>query len=121
MPATLSIPACCPDEVRRLAAALGVQRVTAEVLVRRGLADPAAAQAFLESDGPLHDPFALGDVEAACVLIENAIAAGRPIVVHGDYDVGTPRSRRSFPVASSTATESRSRRSRRWPPVVPAC
>jgi single-stranded-DNA-specific exonuclease len=87
VPATLTIPACCPDEVGRLAAELGVQRVTAEVLVRRGLADPAAAQAFLESDGPLHDPFALGDVAEACDLIERAIAAGRTIVVHGDYDV----------------------------------
>ena len=68
-------------------AALGLQRVTAEVLVRRGLTDPDAARAFLESDGPLHDPFALGDVAEACALIESAIAAGRPIVVHGDYDV----------------------------------
>ncbi|HET6172149.1 MAG TPA: single-stranded-DNA-specific exonuclease RecJ [Gaiellales bacterium] len=87
MPATLSIPACCPDEVRRLEAELAVQRVTAEVLVRRGLSDPESARAFLESDGPLHDPFALGDMAEACVLIESAIAAGRPIVVHGDYDV----------------------------------
>ena len=48
---------------------------------------PAAARAFLDSDGPLHDPFALGDMAEACALIESAIAAGRPIVVHGDYDV----------------------------------
>jgi single-stranded-DNA-specific exonuclease len=87
VPATLTIPACCPDQVRRLADALGLQRVTAEVLVRRGLSDPDVARAFLDSDGPLHDPFGLGDVEEACVLIESAIAAGRPIVVHGDYDV----------------------------------
>jgi single-stranded-DNA-specific exonuclease len=87
VPATLTIPACCPDQVRRLAAALGLQRVTAEVLVRRGLADPDAARAFMDSDGPLHDPFALGDVAEACARIESAIAARRPIVVHGDYDV----------------------------------
>ena len=73
--------------MRRLADALGLQRVTAEVLVRRGLSDPDVARAFLDSDGPLHDPFGLGDVEEACALIERAIAAGRPIVVHGDYDV----------------------------------
>ena len=87
MPATLAIPACCPDRVRLLAAELGVQRVTAEVLVRRGLADAAEARAFLDGEGVLHDPFALGDMEAACALIESAIAAGRRIVVHGDYDV----------------------------------
>ena len=73
--------------MRELAAELGLQRVTAEVLVRRGLDDPAAATAFLDSDGPLHDPFALGDMAEACALIESAIAAGRTIVVHGDYDV----------------------------------
>src|SRR4029077_20631211 len=82
-----TIPACCPDQVRHLADALGLQRVTAEVLVRRGVSDPDVARAFLDSDGPPHEPFGLGDVEEACVLIEAAIAAGRPIVVHGDYDV----------------------------------
>ena len=61
--------------------------MTAEVLVRRGLSDPDVARAFLDSDGPLHDPFGLGDVEEACALIERAIAAGRPIAIHGDYDV----------------------------------
>jgi single-stranded-DNA-specific exonuclease len=87
VPATFTIPACSPERVRELAAELGVQRVTAEVLLRRGLSDAAAARAFLESDGPLHDPFALGDMEEACALIEGAIAGSRPIVVHGDYDV----------------------------------
>ncbi|MDX6538078.1 MAG: single-stranded-DNA-specific exonuclease, partial [Gaiellales bacterium] len=55
--------------------------------MRRGLADAEAARAFLDSDGPLHDPFALGDMAEACALIEKAIAAGGRIVVHGDYDV----------------------------------
>ncbi|MDX6561716.1 MAG: single-stranded-DNA-specific exonuclease [Gaiellales bacterium] len=73
--------------MRELASELGLQRVTAEVLVRRGLADAESARAFLDSDGPLHDPFALGDMAEACTLIEAAIAAGRRIVVHGDYDV----------------------------------
>ncbi len=73
--------------MRDLADELGVQRVTAEVLVRRGLGDAEAARAFLDSDGPLHDPFALGDMAEACALIEAAIAGGRKIVVHGDYDV----------------------------------
>jgi single-stranded-DNA-specific exonuclease len=87
VPASLEIPACSPERVRELADELGLQRVTAEVLVRRGLADADAASAFLDSEGPLHDPFALGDMEEACALIEGAIADGRKIVVHGDYDV----------------------------------
>jgi len=73
-------------DVDRLAAALGLQRTTAEVLVRRGYADPEAARSFLEDDGPRHDPLLLGDMAAACAEIESAIAAGRRICVHGDYD-----------------------------------
>ena len=57
------------------------------MLVRRGLDDPAEARAFLDLEGPLHDPLALGAMTAACEAIEEAIAARRRIVVHGDYDV----------------------------------
>jgi single-stranded-DNA-specific exonuclease len=57
------------------------------VLVRRGYGDATAARGFLEaSDGP-HDPFLLGDMRAACELLKAAIAAGKMICVHGDYDV----------------------------------
>ena len=41
----------------------------------------------MEQDGPAHDAFLLGDMEAACDRIEQAIAAGERICVHGDYDV----------------------------------
>jgi single-stranded-DNA-specific exonuclease len=82
-----SISRCSPGTVRALQAALGVQRPTAEVLVRRGLADPEHARAFLEAGAERHDPFALGDMTAACARIEAAIAAGELICVHGDYDV----------------------------------
>ena len=35
---------------------------------------------------PRHDPFLLGDMAAACDAIRAAIAAGKRICVHGDYD-----------------------------------
>ena len=70
-----------------LAQSLGISELTAGVLVRRGYTDPAAAQAFLAGDQPPHDPFLLGDMELACERIRAAIAAGRRICVHGDYDV----------------------------------
>jgi len=70
-----------------LAQSLGVSELTAGVLVRRGYSDPAAAQAFLAGDQPPHDPFLLGDMELACERIRAAIAGGRRICVHGDYDV----------------------------------
>ena len=77
----------CPrSEVRKLATALGVGDATAAVLVRRGYGDPDSARAFLAAEPPGHDPFRLGDVEAACALIRKTIAAGGRLCVHGDYD-----------------------------------
>jgi single-stranded-DNA-specific exonuclease len=65
---------------------LAVGHVLAQILVRRGLADPAAARRFLEAQ-EAHDPAAFDGIEHALDLIRSHIAAGRPIVVHGDYDV----------------------------------
>ncbi|HSK16642.1 MAG TPA: single-stranded-DNA-specific exonuclease RecJ [Gaiellaceae bacterium] len=83
---TWTLRPCPPGEVRALAQALGLADVTASVLVRRGYGDPETARAFLAAKPPGHDPFLLGDVEAACGRIRDAISAGRRICVHGDYD-----------------------------------
>jgi single-stranded-DNA-specific exonuclease len=78
----------CPrPEVTALAGALGLSETTASVLVRRGYGDPGKAQDFLDAALPEHDPFLLGDMDAACAAIRGAIVAGKPICVHGDYDV----------------------------------
>jgi single-stranded-DNA-specific exonuclease len=61
--------------------------LTAGVLVRRGFTDPESARAFLEGEQPPHDPFLLGDMRAACDRIRAAVAEGRRICIHGDYDV----------------------------------
>jgi len=81
-----TIGECAHADVRRLSRELGVSEVTAAVLVRRGLCDPAAAGAFLEGAFPRHDPFALGDMRAAVEAIRGAVARGARICVHGDYD-----------------------------------
>ena len=78
----------CPHEVQAgLAASLGISELTAGVLVRRGYDDPDSARAFLAGELPSHDPFLLGDMRAACDRIRAAVADGRRICVHGDYDV----------------------------------
>jgi single-stranded-DNA-specific exonuclease len=78
----------CPrPEVTALAGELGLSETTASVLVRRGYGDPGKARAFLAAELPGHDPFLLGNMEEACSAIRGAIAAGKPICVHGDYDV----------------------------------
>jgi single-stranded-DNA-specific exonuclease len=82
-----SLAPCPRREAAALAQALGVSETTATVLVRRGYGDPDKARAFLAAEPPAHDVFQLGDVEAACAAIRAAIAEGRRICVHGDYDV----------------------------------
>jgi single-stranded-DNA-specific exonuclease len=78
----------CPHrQASALAKGLGLSEITASVLVRRGYGDPDEARAFLAGEQPLHDPLLLGDMELAVQQIRAAIAAGRRICVHGDYDV----------------------------------
>src|SRR3954462_7520870 len=74
------------DKVDLLATEVGVSRTTASVLVGRGYDDPVAARRFLDAELPSHDPLELGDMAAACDAIRGAIAAGKKICVHGDYD-----------------------------------
>jgi single-stranded-DNA-specific exonuclease len=86
-PRRWQIAPCSESAAVTLAAELDLHRTTAEVLIRRGHPTAAAARAFLDLDGPRHDPLLLGDMEAACARIERAIARGEPICIHGDYDV----------------------------------
>src|SRR6476620_3688771 len=78
----------CPHrQASGLAKELGLSEITAGVLVRRGYGDPEIARAFLAGEQPLHDPLLLGDMAVAVERIRAAIAAGKRICVHGDYDV----------------------------------
>jgi len=70
----------------RLAGALGVSSVLAQVLVRRGMADPAAAHAFVEAADE-HPLDAFGGVRAAAERILGHVRRDTRITVHGDYDV----------------------------------
>jgi single-stranded-DNA-specific exonuclease len=82
-----TIAPCPQRDVRMLAGALGISEVTAAVLVRRGYADPEVARAFLAGAAPSYDPLRLGDMAGAVDSVGAAIAAGKRICVHGDYDV----------------------------------
>ncbi len=81
------IKPCPPDDVRTLTLELGISELTAAVLVRRGFGEPERARTFLAGAAPGHDPFLLGDMAAAVDTIRAAIAAGKRVCVHGDYDV----------------------------------
>src|SRR5256714_8259776 len=85
--ATWTLRPCDPRQAAALAGALGVSETTASVLVRRGYDNAERAAAFLAGESPGHDPFLLGSMREACERIRAAIAAGKRICVHGDYDV----------------------------------
>jgi single-stranded-DNA-specific exonuclease len=81
-----TIAPCESADVRALAEALGISETTASVLARRGLCDVEEARSFMLGALPGHDPLALGDMPEAVAAIHAAIAAGKRICVHGDYD-----------------------------------
>ena len=81
-----TIAPCSYDDASALADELAVSETTARVLMRRGLGDVAEARRFLEGAAPGHDPFLLGDMAVARETILRAVAEGKRICVHGDYD-----------------------------------
>ena len=83
---TWELAPCPHREIAVLAAELGVDEVTASVLVRRGYGEAAEAARFLAGDLPGHDPFLLGDMRDAVDTITAAIESQARICVHGDYD-----------------------------------
>ena len=83
---TWTISPCPHRQADSLAQALGLTEITSSVLVRRGYGDPEQARSFLAGEQPLHDPFLFGDMTVAVERIRAAVAAGKRICVHGDYD-----------------------------------
>lgn len=82
------IPEINPAAMRQLSAELGLQPITANVLLNRGISDAAAARRFLAPDlGHLHDPLLLTGMRDAVRRIRAAIAAKEKILIYGDYDV----------------------------------
>jgi single-stranded-DNA-specific exonuclease len=73
--------------VEDLSRKAGVSPVVAQLLLRRGIFDAAAAQEFLDAKlTSLRPPEELPGVVGAVQVISDAISAGHSIVVHGDYD-----------------------------------
>ncbi|MEJ7781251.1 MAG: single-stranded-DNA-specific exonuclease RecJ [Solirubrobacteraceae bacterium] len=85
-PPLLDIAPCAVAAVARLEREVGVSGVVAQVLVRRGLGDPAAAKAWLAADAR-HAPGAFAGIDDAVALVLGHVRAGTRITVHGDYDV----------------------------------
>jgi single-stranded-DNA-specific exonuclease len=80
------IPECEPSAVERLRRDLGVSDPVAQVLVRRGMSDPARARAFMEG-AEEHPHTAFAGIEVSIATIAAHLQTGSRITIHGDYDV----------------------------------
>jgi single-stranded-DNA-specific exonuclease len=77
-----------PDRILRLSRSAQISPLVAQLLINRGIDDPARAVAFLSAKlGTLHDPELLPGVAGAANRIVQAIRDRRKIVIYGDYDV----------------------------------
>ena len=76
------------DRVAELGRVAGVPPLIAQLLMNRGVVDPAGVAGFFDTRlTGLHDPETLpGVVEAAARIVE-AIRTHQKIVIYGDYDV----------------------------------
>ncbi|MBR6212519.1 MAG: DHH family phosphoesterase, partial [Bacteroidales bacterium] len=77
-----------PDKVSRLATEVGIDRVLAELLVKRGVETFEQTRSFFRPHlSDLHDPFLMKDMDVAVERLRKAIVSREKILVYGDYDV----------------------------------
>lgn len=76
------------DGVSELAVKLGVSPAIAQILHNRGISDYEEAQQYLEPKlTMLTEPELMPDLVKSAKRIVQAVGAGEPIVIYGDYDV----------------------------------
>src|SRR5271167_85616 len=77
-----------PAATTSLAEHLHCSPAIARLLLARGIADPAAADTFLNpSIEALLDPRLMLGMDIAVARIQQAVRASEPILIYGDYDV----------------------------------
>lgn len=77
-----------PEKVDRLATEVGIDKVLADLLIKRGVETFAQARSFFRpSLDNLHDPFLMKDMDVAVERLHRAVVSGAGILVYGDYDV----------------------------------
>lgn len=76
------------EKVDRLATEVGIDKVLADLLIKRGVETFAQARSFFRpSLDNLHDPFLMKDMDVAVERLHRAVVSGESILVYGDYDV----------------------------------
>jgi single-stranded-DNA-specific exonuclease len=76
-------PTALPSHIARFR---HLHPITVQVLYNRGLTDPADVAAFLSGEDSEANPFDLKGMPAAVTRLRQALRAGEPIAVYGDFD-----------------------------------
>ncbi|MBX7180658.1 MAG: single-stranded-DNA-specific exonuclease RecJ [Bacteroidia bacterium] len=77
-----------PQAIDSLRNSLGVDRITATLLLQRGISDFDQAREFFRPNlDQLHSPFLMKGMENAVDRIIKALELGQRIMIYGDYDV----------------------------------
>jgi single-stranded-DNA-specific exonuclease len=77
-------PPAPPSHIARFSS---LRPIMVQVLYNRGVTDPADADVFLKGGDSETNPFSLKDMPAAVTRLRQALRAGEPIAVYGDFDV----------------------------------
>lgn len=73
---------------KKLALELGISSILAQILINRGITNPADAKGYLDCDiQDIHDGLLLKGMSKAIKRIHKAIEQKQKIVIYGDYDV----------------------------------
>lgn len=76
------------QEVGELSRKFGMDSLSASILIRRGISDPAEICYFLEDDLRfLHNPFLFNDMEILVDRLQQAVEEEEKVLVFGDRDV----------------------------------
>lgn len=74
--------------VESLRSALKIDRISAELLLQRGIRSFQEAEAFFEPKlEDLHNPFKMKDMDRAVDRLQKAISEKKKVLLFGDYDV----------------------------------
>jgi len=88
MPSSWHVLPADAERARRLAREVGIEPLTAQLLLNRGVSTPADARRFLAPTlESLEDPMRLSGMARAAERFGRAIARGEPILIFGDCDV----------------------------------
>lgn len=81
-------PKSRPSLRDRLASALGISPITAQVLINRDICDEASARDFMHPTlDHLQNPLEIPSINRAADVLCRAILDGEAVTVYGDYDV----------------------------------